>query len=59
MNSIRSILQTLCNNINPDEQDTIAEWFNNNDNKIVSHIAYSINNEEITLNIYTNESRTS
>jgi len=46
-------------NINPDEQDTIAEWFNNNNNKIVSHIAYSINNEEITLNIYTNESRTS
>jgi hypothetical protein len=59
MDSIRSILQILCNNINPDEQDTIAEWFNNNDNKIVSHIAYSINNEEITLNIYTNESRTS
>ena len=59
IDSIRSILQILCNNINPDEQDTIAEWFNNNNNKIVSHIAYSINNEEITLNIYTNESRTS
>ena len=59
MDSIRSILQILCNNINPDEQDTITEWFNNNNNKIVSHIAYSINNEEITLNIYTNESRTS
>ena len=59
MNSIRSILQILCNNINPDEEDTTAEWFNNNENKIVSHIAYSINNEEITLNIYTNESRTS
>jgi hypothetical protein len=59
MNSVKDIFQILCNNINPDEQDTIAEWFNNNDNKIVSHIAYSINNEEITLNIYTNESRTS
>lgn len=59
MNSIRSILQILCNNINSDEQDTITEWFNNNDNKIVSHVAYSINKEEITLNIYTNESRTS
>lgn len=59
MNSIRSILQILCNNINPDEETTTAEWFNNNENKIVSHIAYSINNEEITLNIYTNESRTS
>lgn len=58
INTIRDILQILCNNINPNEQDIITEWFNNNNNKIVSHVAYSINNDEITLNIYTNESGT-
>lgn len=58
ISTIKDILQILCNSINPNEQNTIIEWFNSNDNKIISHIAYSINNDEITLNIYTNESGT-
>jgi uncharacterized protein YaaQ len=59
MNTIRDILQILSNNINSDEEETIKNWFNDNNDKIVSHVAYNINNNEITLNIYTNESRTS
>jgi len=59
MNTIKDILQILSNSINPDETEAIKDWFDNNNDKIVSHVAYNINNDKITLNIYTNESRTS
>ncbi len=59
MSAVRDIFQTLCHKINPNERDTIIKWFNNNKDKIVSHVAYSNNNGKLILNIYTNESRTS
>jgi hypothetical protein len=58
MIKLGDILKQICCIINPDETEVINNWFEENKDSTLTHIAYSIENENLTLNIYTNEPRT-
>ena len=54
---LKDILKQICCIINPDETEIINEWFEENKDNTLTHIVYSAENENLILNIYTNESR--
>ena len=58
MSKVGSILKSLCYNINLNEKETIDKWFEEHQSKTVSNIAYTIKNNQLILNIYVNEPRT-
>jgi hypothetical protein len=61
LQSLKYILTKLIESINPQQSDIVAEWFENNNDYQLDNIAYSIDKDNINLNIYIskqNESRT-
>jgi len=53
---LENILKLLCYDTNSNNKENIDEWFNENKEKIISNIAYTIKNNQLILNIYVNES---
>jgi hypothetical protein len=50
--SIKDIIKYLCYTINPNEKNTIDEWFNEYKDLKINVIGYTIKNGNIKLNIY-------
>lgn len=61
LQSLKYVLTKLVESINPQQNDVVNEWLENNNDHQLDNIAYSINGDNINLNIYIskqNESRT-
>jgi len=52
LQSLKYVLTKLVDSINPQQVDTVKNWLENNNDYQLDNIAYSINEDNINLNIY-------